>query len=65
MNRSLDQTTSPSSRTDQYPVTILQPSRGWVSLRLDELWAYRELLYFLTWRDITLNVKTSCSEVVE
>ena len=32
------------------PVTIIKPSKGWVSLKLDELWEYRELLYFLTWR---------------
>ncbi len=33
------------------------PSKGWVPLRLDELWAYRELLYFLTWRDIKVRYK--------
>lgn len=37
--------------------TIIKPSRGWVSLRLDELWEYRELLYFLTWRDIKVRYK--------
>jgi lipopolysaccharide transport system permease protein len=35
----------------------LQPSRGWVSLKLRELWEYRELLYFLTWRDIKIRYK--------
>jgi lipopolysaccharide transport system permease protein len=35
----------------------IQPSRGWVSLRLHELWAYRELLFFLTWRDIRVRYK--------
>ncbi len=35
----------------------LQPSEGWVSLRLHELWQYRELLYFLTWRDIKVRYK--------
>jgi len=39
------------------PVAIIRPSRGWVSLRLDELWAYRELLYFLTWRDLKVRYK--------
>jgi homopolymeric O-antigen transport system permease protein len=39
------------------PVVRVKPSRGWVSLRLDELWAYRELLYFLTWRDIKVRYK--------
>ena len=39
------------------PHIRLQPSRGWVSLRLNELWQYRELLYFLTWRDIKVRYK--------
>jgi len=39
------------------PTTVIQPSRGWVSLRLGELWEYRELLYFLTWRDIKVRYK--------
>jgi lipopolysaccharide transport system permease protein len=35
----------------------IEPSRGWVSLRLSELWEYRELLYFLVWRDIKVRYK--------
>ncbi|MGE0102886.1 MAG: ABC transporter permease [Blastocatellales bacterium] len=35
----------------------IEPSRGWVSLKLAELWEYRELLYFLTWRDIKVRYK--------
>src|SRR5947209_19907718 len=35
----------------------IQPSKGWVSLKLGELWEYRELLYFLTWRDIKVRYK--------
>jgi lipopolysaccharide transport system permease protein len=35
----------------------IQPSRGWSALRLEEVWAYRELLYFLTWRDIKVRYK--------
>jgi len=35
----------------------IEPSRGWVSLKLREFWAYRELLYFLTWRDIKVRYK--------
>lgn len=38
-------------------VTIIEPSRGWVSLRLGELWAYRELLFFLAWRDVSVRYK--------
>ena len=39
------------------PVFLIQPSRGWVSLKVRELWEYRELLYFLTWRDIKVRYK--------
>ena len=41
----------------QLPSFRIQPSRGWVALRLRELWEYRELLYFLTWRDIKVRYK--------
>jgi lipopolysaccharide transport system permease protein len=36
---------------------IIRPSRGWASLRLADLWEYRELLYFLVWRDIKVRYK--------
>jgi lipopolysaccharide transport system permease protein len=36
---------------------LIQPSHGWAALRLRELWAYRELLYFLVWRDIKVRYK--------
>ncbi|MBA2311629.1 MAG: ABC transporter permease [Actinobacteria bacterium] len=39
------------------PTVRIEPSRGWISLRLSELWEYRELLYFLTWRDIKVRYK--------
>jgi len=39
------------------PVTIIEPSHGWVSLKLAELWEYRELLYFLTWREVKVRYK--------
>ena len=38
-------------------VIVVKPSRGWISLRLREFWEYRELLYFLTWRDIKVRYK--------
>jgi lipopolysaccharide transport system permease protein len=38
------------------PRAIIKPSRG-VSLRLEELWAYRELFLFLVWRDIKVRYK--------
>ncbi len=39
------------------PHIRIQPSHGWVALKLRELWEYRELLYFLTWRDIKVRYK--------
>jgi len=39
------------------PVLTITPSRGWVSLNLAEVWSHRELLYFLTWRDIKIRYK--------
>jgi lipopolysaccharide transport system permease protein len=35
----------------------IEPSRGWVPLRLKDLWEYHELLYFLAWRDIKIRYK--------
>lgn len=37
--------------------TRIQPSSGWSSLKLRESWEFRELLYFLTWRDIKVRYK--------
>ncbi len=34
------------------PTIVIQPSRGWSSLGLKDLWEYRELLYFTVWREI-------------
>jgi lipopolysaccharide transport system permease protein len=45
------------STSGEVPVTVIHPSRGWVSLNLRDLWGYRELLYFLTWRDIKVRYK--------
>lgn len=48
---------SSSAALTNIPVTRIEPTKGWVSLKLGELWAYRELLYFLTWRDIKVRYK--------
>ncbi len=39
------------------PILIVRRSKGWSSLNLLDLWQYRELLYFLTWRDIKVRYK--------
>ncbi len=38
-------------------VTIIRPSSGWAALDLRDLWAYRELILFLTWRDLKVRYK--------
>jgi homopolymeric O-antigen transport system permease protein len=37
--------------------TIIEPARGWVPLKVGELWEYREVLYFLIWRDIKVRYR--------
>ncbi len=44
-------------RREDMPVVRIEPSKGWVSLGLRELWEFRELLYFLAWRDIKVRYK--------
>jgi lipopolysaccharide transport system permease protein len=44
-------------RTVDLPVRRIQPAHGLVPLELGELWEYRELLYFLTWRQIKIRYK--------
>jgi lipopolysaccharide transport system permease protein len=44
-------------RTAANSVVTLRPSRGWVSLNLSELWEYRELFLFLTWREVSVRYK--------
>ncbi len=36
---------------------LIRPSKGWTALNLKELWRYRELAFFLTWRDIKVRYK--------
>jgi lipopolysaccharide transport system permease protein len=43
--------------TLEEPFLRIQPPQGWLSLQLRELWQYREMLYFLTWRDIKVRYK--------
>lgn len=46
------------------PITYLRPSGGWIALNLSALWAYRELVYFLTWRDIKVRYKQAVLGIV-
>jgi lipopolysaccharide transport system permease protein len=46
-----------SAGTEASPVTVITPPAGWSAVNLRELWEYRELLYFLVWRDIKVRYK--------
>ncbi len=39
------------------PPLLLRPTRGLASLNLRDLWVYRELIYFMTWRDLKVRYK--------
>jgi len=39
------------------PLVTIQPGKSWVPVNLRELWTYRELLFFLIWRDIKVRYK--------
>lgn len=58
MSTSVDEVTPPNAVIpDALPVFRVAPPRGWVSLRLNDVWQYRELLFFLTWRDLKVRYK--------
>jgi len=44
-------------RERQKQIVRIEPLQGWSPLRLRELWEYRELLYFLVWRDVKVRYK--------
>ncbi|MCP4398732.1 MAG: ABC transporter permease [bacterium] len=41
-----------ASSNIQHPVLVIQPTKGWGRLGLHEVWEYRDLLYFMLWRDV-------------
>src|SRR5258705_7686671 len=46
------------------PLVVIEPSRSWVALDLKNVWVYRELLYFLTWRDVKIRYKQTALGVL-
>lgn len=50
-------TNSEAKIQDDIPVTVIRPSKGWMPINLQELWEFRDLLYFFTWRDIKIRYK--------
>ena len=43
--------------TTEEMVFFIRPSRGWTAINIKELWHFRELIYFLIWRDIKVRYK--------
>jgi lipopolysaccharide transport system permease protein len=46
------------------PLFVLEPVQGWISWRLGDVWQYRELLYFLVWRDVKVRYKQTALGVL-
>ena len=46
---------APPVSTSSEPILVIRPSRAWFRLDLAALWEYRELLYFLVWRDLRVR----------
>jgi lipopolysaccharide transport system permease protein len=46
-----------AGRLPEKPIVVIAPSKAWRSLDWTALWAYRELLYFLSWRDVMIRYK--------
>lgn len=53
-----------SSPDGQVPHVLIKPAGRWAALKFDELWAYRELLYFFIWRDIKVRYKQTIMGVL-
>src|SRR5690242_16886121 len=45
----------PSLALDRH--VVIEPKKGWGAVDLRELWQYRELLYFLIWKDLKVRYK--------
>ena len=48
---------SPLDTAPPVPLYTIAPANRWSALRLGEVWAYRELLYFMVWREIKIRYK--------
>jgi lipopolysaccharide transport system permease protein len=55
---------APADRESFVPTVVIQPSRGWAALNLRAVWQYRELLYFLVWRDVKVRYKQTALGVL-
>jgi lipopolysaccharide transport system permease protein len=55
----LDNTANTAGPPESEPTfsTVIEPLTGWAPFQIERLWRYRELLYFLAWRDIKVRYK--------
>lgn len=63
----VEQLSSPQpvpSATSAPPTVVIQPTRGLSALQLRAVWEYRELLYFLVWRDIKVRYRQTALGVL-
>lgn len=51
------ESSSTSAELPDRPVVVIERARSWVGLNLRDIWSYRELLYFLIWRDVKVRYK--------
>jgi len=56
-NRKLENQHDTVAGLPDEPSVVIEPNNGWSALDLRDLWAFRELLYFLTWRDVKVRYK--------
>src|SRR5688500_2304403 len=47
----------PHAEHPDAPEMIIRPRKGWIGIDWSELWRYRELMYFLVWRDVKVRYK--------
>src|SRR6266702_1850103 len=57
MNTAVSSENIPSPRLPNEPLFVVEPRGSGVGLNLKELWAHRELLYFMVWRDVKIRYK--------
>jgi lipopolysaccharide transport system permease protein len=59
-----NQITTSSDSIAATRISRIEASKGWRFLDLEEIWHYRELLYFLAWRDIQIRYKQTAIGVL-
>lgn len=55
--RDVDDAAPAAPAAAEQPVTLIQPPSGWQLVNVRELWHFRDLLYFLAWRDVKVRYK--------